>query len=236
MKVKIGPFVSWYGPYQLAETLCFWTWGKKNQFGLPEKPDYVHKFGEFLAYGSIKPEPKVGEVYSIGSDKRKPTWINRFLHWIHTKKKRIIEVRIDRYDNINMDETLAFIIVPLLKSFIKEKSGGPYVDPKDVPEHLRPTEEPNEENGFIDNTHFKRWEWVLNEMLFAFESKLRDWESEFYEFDDNEPIMQFKKLSNGMSELVPGNFKSDFEGRKKVQERISNGFILFGKYYEGLWL
>ena len=25
MKITIGPYKSWYGPYQLAETLCFWA-------------------------------------------------------------------------------------------------------------------------------------------------------------------------------------------------------------------
>jgi hypothetical protein len=30
-------------------------------------------------------------------------------------------------------------------------------------------------------------------------------------------------------------YKCDYEGMKVVQTRISNGFRLFGKYYEGLW-
>ena len=25
MKVKIGPYKNWFGPYQLAELLCFWA-------------------------------------------------------------------------------------------------------------------------------------------------------------------------------------------------------------------
>ena len=32
-----------------------------------------------------------------------------------------------------------------------------------------------------------------------------------------------------------GNLTCDWEGRKKVEERINNGFRLFGKYYQGLW-
>ncbi len=30
-------------------------------------------------------------------------------------------------------------------------------------------------------------------------------------------------------------YKLDFEGMQEVQKRITNGFRLFGKYYEGLW-
>ena len=45
-----------------------------------------------------------------------------------------------------------------------------------------------------------------------------------------------KQLENGMSEMVStGERKYDFEGRKEYQKRISNGFRLFGKYYQALW-
>jgi hypothetical protein len=30
-------------------------------------------------------------------------------------------------------------------------------------------------------------------------------------------------------------YEIDFEGLKVVQERITNGFRLFGKYYQALW-
>jgi len=30
-------------------------------------------------------------------------------------------------------------------------------------------------------------------------------------------------------------FEVDIEGMKAYQARITNGFTLFGKYYEGLW-
>ena len=56
MRVKIGNYVSWFGPYQLAELICFWARNQKDEHGLPTKPDYVHKFGEWLCYGSIEPE------------------------------------------------------------------------------------------------------------------------------------------------------------------------------------
>jgi hypothetical protein len=30
-------------------------------------------------------------------------------------------------------------------------------------------------------------------------------------------------------------YKCDYEGMKQVEERIQNGFRLFGKYYQNLW-
>ena len=43
---------------------------------------------------------------------------------------------------------------------------------------------------------------------------------------------------DGYSALIEGPNHTrvyDWEGRKAYQERISNGFRLFGKYYENLW-
>ena len=51
-------------------------------------------------------------------------------------------------------------------------------------------------------------------MIFAFESKVNDWEQQFY--DDEQSFDE-----NGH--------------RDEYQDRISNGFRLFGKYYENLW-
>lgn len=48
MKVKIGPYKNWFGPYQLAEKLCFWAKETVvDEHGMKSKPDYVHNFGEW---------------------------------------------------------------------------------------------------------------------------------------------------------------------------------------------
>ena len=38
-----------------------------------------------------------------------------------------------------------------------------------------------------------------------------------------------------MGEGPKHTYKCDYEGMEKMQKRITNGFRLFGKYYEGLW-
>jgi hypothetical protein len=216
----------------------FWVPKEKDEYGLEHTADRVHRFGEWLAYGSVKPEPEVGEVYTLFDDDRKPTLLHRFLAWIHSKQKRTIKVHIDPWDTWSMDDTLAHIILPMLKQLKATKHGAPYVDLEDAPKELhgKKLTKKQKDQGDVDDKHFERWDWVLDEMIFAFESKLDDsWEDQF---ETGTVDLQMKKLENGMSEMVRGpndSRKYDWEGRKKYQERISNGFRLFGKYFESLW-
>ena len=238
MKVKIGPYENWFGPYQLAETLMFWVPKEKDEYGFPYTADRVHKFGEWLAHGSVEPDPEVGDVRSWDRE-RHHTWLYRFLSWIHSKQERTIKVHIDRWDTWSMDHTLALIVLPMLKQLKATKHGAPQVDVEDVPKELRPTKKElaaYNKDGTTDDKFFERWDWVLDEMIFAFDSKVNDdWEEQF---ETGTSDIQWKTLEGGMSEMVrgPNDTKEyDWEGRKKYQERISNGFRLFGKYYENLW-
>lgn len=234
MKIYIGPYRNWFGPYQLAEKLMFWVPKEKDEYGFPHTAERVHRFGEWLAHGSIEPEPNVGDITKWKD--RPNTWLYKFLLWVDSKKKRKIDVRIDPWDTWSMDDTLAHIITPMLKQLKEKKHGSPYVDDDDVPEELRSTSAPPVEQHDIDENHHKRWDWVMGEMIFAFESKLDDdWE---HKFESGEADIQWKKLDDGMSQMIHGPNHTrtyDEEGRKKYHDRIKNGFRLFGKYYEGLW-
>lgn len=237
MKVKIGNYTSWFGPYQLANALCFWVDDIEDETGIYRKPDWVHDFGEWLAHGSVKPDPEVGETYSWGSD-RPTTLIYKLLLWIDSKKKRTIKVRIDPWDTWSMDETLAHIILPMLKQLKATKHGAPSVDLKDVPKELHGNRltKKQKDNGEVDDKHFERWDWVLDEMIFAFESKLDDsWETKF---ESGNIDIQFLQLENGLCQLIHGPNHTrvyDEEGCKVYRDRIQNGFRLFGKYYQSLW-
>jgi hypothetical protein len=149
--------------------------------------------------------------------------------YLDKRSDQKIQVRIDRSDTWSMDHTLAHIVVPMLKQLKETKHGSPYVDDVDVPEHLR-NNSPNDKefwNGDIDDNHHARWEWILDEMIWAFEQKTRDgWEGNYYKYeDDPDP-----KATFGIKLVW-----EDREGRKAHQERMSNGFRLFGRYYEALW-
>jgi hypothetical protein len=64
MYIKIGKHPDWFGPYQLARLLCFWAKKEKDENGFLKDPNWVHNFGEFLAYGIVEPDAKVGEIRS----------------------------------------------------------------------------------------------------------------------------------------------------------------------------
>ena len=241
MKVHIGNYKSWFGPYQLAEALCFWVREVPDEHGFPRKPQWVHDFGEWLAHGSIEPEPQVGEVHGWNRD-RPQTLLYRFLLWIdRVRGQRQIRVHIDRWDTWSMDHTLAHIILPMLRQLNDTKHGAPYVADEDVPEHLRSTAAPDltqeeQDVGAVDANHFARWDWVLAEMIWAFEQKLDD-DAE-HQFYSGETDQQWKTLENGMSEMIRGpkdTFQVDRAALDAWAQRQANGFRLFGKYYQALW-
>jgi len=150
-----------------------------------------------------------------------------------------VMVRIDPWDTWSMDHTVALIILPMLVQLKKDNHGGPMVDMKDVPKELRATKKQTTEassTGHLDNNHFARWEWVMDEMIFAFQSKVdEDWEEQF---QSGEMDIVWVPCGNGHSEMTHGpnhTFKVDRVARDKYQKRISNGFRLFGVYFESLW-
>lgn len=149
------------------------------------------------------------------------TWFEKFLekvedcvNWVynHTvnmlfdRREQRILVRIDRWDTWAMDYTLAKIILPMLKQLKATKHGAPLVEMQDRPKHL--TGGAIDEYG-LDEHHFEAWDWALDEMIYAFDCKANKDETYFRLVDPDEV--------------------------KAENARIHNGFVLFGKYYEGLW-
>ena len=240
MKVKIGKFTTWFGPYQLAEFICFWAKKEKDEYGFPHTADWVHDFGEWLAHGSVMPEDDIHYL----NDNRDTTLLYKFLVWIESKKKRKIEIQIDKWDTWNMDGTLSMIILPMLIQLKATKHGSPQVEDKDVPKHLRSTNAPKvdadgwEGDEYTDtNTHY-RWDWVMDEMIWAF-TQLND-DNNDRQFHSGVTDIYFEKLDDGSgnSEMKRGpndTSKYDKKGHLKHQKRIARGTTLFGKYYRGLW-
>jgi hypothetical protein len=249
MLVYFGKHKNWFGPYQLANALCFWVKEVEDEYGIKAKPQWVHKFGEWLAHGNIEPEREVGEVYSWSKD-RDHTWLYSFLLWIDKLKDKFPReyVKIDRWDSWNVDSTLSPIILPLLKQLYATKHGSAHVDLEDVPEALRA----NSHSDFSDQKTFdfyhensdnidyemvhKRWDWVLNEMIFAFDHLVdRTWEDKYH---SGEHDITWTKMENGCSQMGHGpndTYKCDYEGLQEEWNRVDNGLRLFGKYFRNLW-
>ena len=216
----------WLSPYTIIDYVFFWTdWSKcsrNNRIVADEEwvdhPAWVEKAVKVL-------EPFCKIIQAI----RKVI------------QPQIRYVKIDRYDSWSADHTLSLIILPVLKQLKETKHGAPFTDDKDVPKELRSTMAPPTENKWdTDIYHFKRWDWILNEIIWALEQHTKDDdESQFYDHsayldkdvDTKEGMDEwFKDLSEGKSKV-----KVDQKGLKAHQKRKANGFRLMGKYWMNLW-
>ena len=215
----------WVSPYVILEKIFFW---REIDYDEP----LIEKLSDFLNPFSI-------------------AW-QKFLDFVHP---RINYVKIDRYDTWSMDHTLADILLPMLKQLRDTKHGSPLVVLEDLPEELRmvgyedwssqlrfdfgDSEQHEKESWEI--TH-RRWEWVLNEMIFAFEHYVDDtWEEAFRSGEHDMIHVPCEWYENGKPKLYKiekgpnDTYVCDYEGMNKVYKRMENGFRLFGKYYRGLW-
>jgi hypothetical protein len=166
-------------------------------------------------------------------------WNQKFLDTVHP---RINYIKIDRWDTWSMDHTLAPIILPMLKHLQESKQGAPYVSDEDVPDYLKSMNAPRCENEWdTDDNWFKRWDWVLGEMVFAFETKLEDnWMDQFKTGVSDITWVESDEVYEGDTcwEMKHGpkhTQKYDWEAIAKYEARIQNGFRLFGCYYRSLW-
>ena len=205
MKVKIGPYVNrWTSQvhYDYMNKKYDYQWEKNTT-----------KFETFLE----KLEDALQWVYNHT--------VNLYLD----NKKVNRKVKIHDYDTWSMDNTLAYIIHPMLVQLKATKHGAPMVDLKDVPKEFHPTKEQikeYEKNGTTDPMFFDRWEWIIDEMIYAFESKMQE--------DDE--LSFFGEWIEDETKVLGGKFKNvDWDGLKAHRDRVANGFRLFGKYYEALW-
>lgn len=218
MKVVIGPYRDWIGPYQIADALCWWVPKVKDPMDIvARKPDWVHEFGRWLS------EDKNGDDSTL----------TKVCQWIENKRKRQIYVRIDKYDSWSADHTIALIAVPLLKQLQLSKHGAPFVDDEDVPEGLGlrsyECDQIKTNEWDTDPNHFKRWDWVLGEIIWALEQKTSDdCESQFYH--RKQPQTKSKSFEDILADI-----EIDHLGLEAWQERKTRGYKLFGKYFENLW-
>lgn len=151
------------------------------------------------------------------------------------------EVKLDRYDSWNADWTIAQIAAPLLVQLQQKKHGAPSVLDGDVPAELRCSPEVDKDEinwEWKDENYFKRWDYVLDEMIWAMEeiANERPNEPEMFrkvgEMICGEPDERgcIPMLSSGF-EIIP----EMQEVNKAYHERIQNGCRLFGSYYQSLW-
>jgi hypothetical protein len=217
MKVYLGKYTTWIGPYQIADLLCFWVREVPDELGIMDKPEWVHEFGTWLA------KDRNGE----------DSWLTRVCEWVQSKKRRVEFVHIDNYDDWGMDHTLALIILPMLQKLKTQKHGYGWIDNRDVPKELRSTAT-GARTGIKnkwdwDNYAEARYSWVMDELIWTFEQLAdeNDGESKFFDHSESE---KEKDLNRSIQKL-----KVDRAGLEEHHKRIENGLRLFGKYFRTLW-
>ena len=226
MKVYLGPYKSDLIPVRSWERQ-YEYWRRPGTFYLPEEE---YTWYDKLVFGFL--------------DKLN-TLIRPLNRWAN-KGKRKIKVHIDSYDVWGADHTLALIIHPVLVELQKQKHGSPNVDDSDVPENLKSTSAPPKEHEWdTDDNHHARWDWVLDEMIWAFEQHTYDdCNDDQFHHNSDQLDMTFESIDSSSYSRLKMNYQKDpnkpaywidEEGKKAHYERIANGRRLFAKYYQGLW-
>ncbi len=141
---------------------------------------------------------------------------------------RKISVKLHKWDSWNADNTLAIIAHPLLIQLKATKHGSPLVDDEDVPDELKSTSAPPKENEYdVDANHFKRWDWVMDEMIFAMQEVAYGDDSQFY---DHSEVDEAADINTQVKQI-----KIDRVGLDAYHTRVQNGCRLFGRYFQNLW-
>jgi hypothetical protein len=210
MKVKIGPYLNWWGPYQIANLL----FGNpdKNRWGPEHEPGWRERWADRLGDWLAK------------------TWVADVCQWVHDRRQRQVYVHIDNYDVWNMDDTLRLIIAPMFVKLKQVKHGSGYIDDEDVPDELKSTA-PGARDGCADwdsdhNLH-KRYDWLLDEMIWAFTTDHEAAKEPYYNWS---AVNKSDSIDKQVKSL-----KVDREAVKAYDARLQKAYCLFGKYYQTFW-
>jgi hypothetical protein len=174
MKVHIGPYTDYIGPYQIAEKVFFWIDHRavlldetlENRWDVKA----CNKFGDWL-------------------DK---SWVHKFCLWLDSKKRRKIDVRIDSYDTWSMDHTLALIIHPMLVQLRDTNHGYFSSDPEDAP-HIGQDPGTDFTN---DSKALDRYKWIMDEMIWAFDTLKTDEDYKLFYTEENGWDFEGQRLHN----------------------------------------
>jgi hypothetical protein len=158
MKVHIGKYLNWVGPYQIADALLFFANNETKR-----------KFGEWLA------------LDKYGNDSN----LAKFCEWVYSKRKRKLKIRIDEYDVWSADSTLAAIILPVLRKFKERKQGSPssmtgFWQTSMVDNQYCFPFYANDNKLAWDSAHTE-WDSIVDKMIWSFEQLQPefDWEEQY---------------------------------------------------------
>jgi len=166
------------------------------------------------------------------------------------QSERKIDVLIENFDSWNLDNTLALIILPALIQLKQTKMGVPnefaQVGGEDYSDQSS-FDFYSETHGESFQEGCKKWDDILDKMIWSFEQLVKDDYEEKYrhgtpEYDWIETDKQYLNPVSGKMETTyqmvdknPDEHWVDLQGLELHQARIQEGLELFGKYYRYLW-
>ena len=209
MKVYIGPYKNYIGPYQLVNLLRHV--GMSNEITLENIEDWLYSTW-------------VGKFFC---------WIHKI------RRNRLMKITIHKYDTWNMDTTLSFIITPMLEQLRNNKHGYVLVDNKDVPKSLRSAAGRDDNEALsIQRWNWVMDEMIFTfDQLRSggdWEDKFYEDNIDYNELKVNEA-----RMTNGYKNELKAHearMTSGYKNELKAHEaRMTNGYRLFGKYYRSLW-
>ena len=121
-------------------------------------------------------------------------------------KKQKVKIKIRDSDVWNLDFTMALILLPMFKRLKKLKGGASLISDDDVPDELKSTSAPPLTDEYdIDDNYFRRYEWVLSEIIWALE------------------------------ETQPDKLYESHADHFEYESRLNNAFRLMGTYWRTFW-
>jgi hypothetical protein len=164
---------------------------------------------------------------------------------------RTIDVQIEKFDTYSLDHTLALIIYPALIQLKNTKHGVPHSVVEDVGGESYQSQQCFD---FYKETHdmafeigCKRWDVILDKMIWSFEQLLKDDFDSLYHHGEAKYdwVTSDKKFANPLSGKIEDTYQMvdtnpdehwyDVEGHHLHQNRVQEGLELFGKYFQNLW-
>ncbi len=170
-------------------------------------------------------------------------WYRRRLGKIGIKwNDKVYVSKFDWGDIFDLDVTFAHIIAPGLVTFRNHEYAGFTVNDADLPEHLRYSEPYMVDNKYVrpldddDVLYKERFHWIMDEIIFAFQSKIGQIDTSYMSvpnphYDPSKQDMYSDE--HGLHFNLPKQIDRDLDDA--FDDRVRNGFLLFGKYYQAFW-
>ena len=206
MRVNIGPYKNWWGPYQIADLLRYIGFSKKR----------CKKIGEWLNNTRFL---EVCEYIHARRKRKVKIQIDDYDVWgmDHTLALIVVPLLKRLKDN---QKGAPYVDDEDVPDRLKSTNAPPLTK-----------EQIN--YGSPDSNHFHRWDWVIDEIIWCF-NQILDEESESQFSKDKDPSKPSNEPGLSFRESMERT-DFDHEAYKAYHDRIQNGMCLFGKYLRGMW-